>query len=157
MKFGIQVDKEFRKHLDQEWLKRVVEQTLTIQDFDSEVELSLVVTGDEMVQRLNKQYRGIDESTDVLSFALMERKPGDDIPFIIPPDGVIHLGEVVISYPKAAKQAEENKQGMEQELALLVIHGVLHLLGYEHDEPDREKEMKALEVKVLSKVEKRLK
>jgi len=157
MKLGIQIDKEFRKHLDREWLQRVVEQSLTIKDFDSEVELSLVVTGDEMVQGLNQQYRGIDEPTDVLSFALIERNPGDESSFINPPDGVLHLGEVVISYPQAAKQAEENGQEVKQELDLLIVHGVLHLLGYEHNEPDREKEMRALEEKVLYEIEKRLK
>jgi len=157
MKLGIQIDKEFRKQLEQEWLQRVVEQSLTIQDFDSEVELSLVVTGDEMVQRLNQQYRGIEEPTDVLSFALIERRPGDDTSFINPPDGVLHLGEVIISFPQAVRQAEENKQGVKRELDLLIVHGVLHLLGYEHDEPDREQEMRALEEKVLSEIEKWLK
>lgn len=157
MKLGIQIDKEFRKHLDQQWLERVVAQSLAVQNFDSEVELSLVVTGEETVRKLNQQYRGVDEPTDVLSFALAERKPGDDTPFITPPDGVLHLGEVVISYPQAVRQAEENRHSVEQELALLVIHGVLHLLGYEHDEPAREREMRALEEKVLSEVEKWLK
>lgn len=157
MKLSIQIDKEFRKHLDQEWLQRVVEQTLTIQDFDSEVELSLVITGEEMVRKLNQQYRGLDEPTDVLSFALLESKPGDGTLFITPPDGVLHLGEVVISYPQAARQAEENGQRVEHELALLIVHGILHLLGYEHDDPDREREMRALEEKVLPEIEKWLK
>ena len=149
MKLGIQIDKEFRKHLDQEWLQGVVEQSLAIQDFDSEVELSLVVTGEETVRKLNQQYRGVGEPTDVLSFALSERKADDDIPFVTPPDSILHLGEVVISYPQALRQAEENRQGVEQELALLIVHGVLHLLGYEHDEPAREKEMRALEREIL--------
>ena len=157
MNLGIQIDKDFRKSLNREWLQRVVEQSLTVQDFNSEVELSLVITNKETMQRLNQQYRGIDEPTDVLSFALTEGIPGDDNPFIIPPDGILHLGEVVICYPKVVIQAEENKQSIEQELALLVVHGVLHLLGYEHDEPDREKEMRVLQEKVLLEIEKRLK
>jgi len=157
MKLGIQIDKDFQKYLDSEWLQRVIEQSLTVKEFDSEVELSLVVTDQETVRKLNQQYRGIDKPTDVLSFALTEGIPGDDNPFIIPPDGILHLGEVVISYPQAVKQAEENKQTIEQELALLVVHGVLHLLGYDHDEPDREREMKAIEQRVLSEIEKRLK
>lgn len=157
MKLGIHIDKEFRIYLNQEWLQRVVEHTLAVKDFNSEVELSLVVTVEETVQKLNRQYRGTDEPTDVLSFALIERPPGDDTPFITPPDGIIHLGEVVISYPQAARQAEENGQGTEQELALLIVHGVLHLLGYEHDEPAQEREMKALEQRVLSEIEKWLK
>ncbi|MFC1924185.1 rRNA maturation RNase YbeY [Chloroflexota bacterium] len=157
MKLGIQIDKEFRKYFKEEWLQLVVEKSLAVKDFDSEVELSLLITGEEKVRELNKQYRGLDEPTDVLSFALTERTLGDDNPFITPPDGILHLGEVVISYPQAARQAGENRQGTEQELALLIVHGVLHLLGYEHDEPDREQEMRALEQRVLSEIEKLLK
>ncbi len=157
MKLGIQIDKEFRKNLDWEWLQRVVEQSLTIQELDSEVELSLVITGDETMQRLNQQYRGIDEPTDVLSFALMERKPGEDTTFIIPPDCILHLGEVIISYPQAVRQAEENGQEVKQELALLIVHGILHLLGYEHDVPAQEREMRKLEWMVLSEIERWLK
>ena len=156
MKLGIQIDKEFRKHLKEEWLQRVVEHCLTVRDFDSEVELSLLITNNETVRELNQRYRGIDEPTDVLSFALTEGEP-DNCPFITPPDGVLHLGEVIISYPQAVRQAEGAGHKVDQELALLIIHGVLHLLGYEHDEPDREKEMRELEEKVLSEVEKWLK
>jgi len=157
MKLGIQIDKEFRKYFKEEWLQLVVEKSLAVKDFDSEVELSLLITGEQKVRELNQQYRGLDEPTDVLSFALTERPPGDDNAFITPPDGILHLGEVIISYPQAARQAGENRQSTEQELALLIVHGVLHLLGYEHDEPDREQEMRALEQRVLSEIEKLLK
>ena len=156
MKLGIQIDKNFQKYLRKEWLHRVVEHSLTTQDIGSEVELGLLITDDETVRKLNREYRGVDEPTDVLSFALVERKPGSS-PFITPPDGFLHLGEVVISYPQAVRQAEENKHRVEEEVALLVVHGVLHLLGYEHDEPAREREMRALQERVLSKVEKWLK
>jgi len=156
VKLGIQIDKNFRKHLRKEWLHQVVEHSLAAQDIGSEVELGLLITDDETVRKLNQEYRGIDEPTDVLSFALVERKPGSS-PFITPPDDLLHLGEVVISYPQAVRQAEENNHKVEEEVALLVIHGILHLLGYEHDEPAREREMRALEERVLSKVEKWLK
>ena len=156
MKLGIQIDKNFQKYLRKEWLHRVVEHSLATQDIGSEVELGLLITDDETVRKLNQEYRGVDEPTDVLSFALVERKTGSS-PFITPPDGLLHLGEVVISYPQAVRQAEENKHRVEEEVALLVIHGVLHLLGYEHDEPAQEREMRALEERVLSKVEKWLK
>ena len=156
MKLGIQIDKNFQKYLRKEWLHRVVEHSLATQDIGSEVELGLLITDDETVRKLNQEYRGVDEPTDVLSFALVERKPGSSL-FITPPDGFLHLGEVVISYPQAVRQAEENKHRVEEEVALLVVHGVLHLLGYEHDEPAREREMRALQERVLSKVEKWLK
>jgi len=158
VKLGIQIDKKFQKYLRREWLRRVVEHSLAAQDIGSEVELGLLITDDETVRELNQKYRGVDEPTDVLSFALAERKPGDDSPpFITPPDGILRLGEVIISYPQAVRQAEENNHKVEEEVALLVIHGILHLLGYEHDEPAREREMRALEERVLSKVEKWLK
>jgi probable rRNA maturation factor len=156
MKLGIQIDKNFQKHLRKEWLRRVVEHSLAAQDIAYEVELGLRITDDETVRKLNQEYRGVDEPTDVLSFALVERKPGSS-PFITPPDDLLHLGEVVISYPQAARQAEENNHQVKEEVALLVIHGILHLLGYEHDEPAREREMRAIEKKILSEIEKWLK
>jgi probable rRNA maturation factor len=156
VKLGIQIDKNFQKHLRKDWLHRVVEHSLAAQDIGPEVELGLLITDDETVRKLNQEYRGVDEPTDVLSFALAERKPGSSS-FVTPPDGLLHLGEVVISYPQAARQAEENNHSVEEEVALLVVHGVLHLLGYEHDEPAREREMRALEKRVLSEVEKGLK
>jgi len=153
MKLGIQIDKNFQKYLRKEWLQRVVEHSLISQGIDSKVELGLLVTDAETIQKLNQKYRGVDEPTDVLSFALTERKPGNaSPPFITPPDGILHLGEVIISYPQAVRQAEENNHEVEEEVALLVIHGILHLLGYEHDEPAREREMRGLEGRLLSEV-----
>jgi len=157
VKLGIQIDKKFQKYLREEWLQQVVEQILATQNIDSEVEVGLLITDDKTVRTLNKSYRGLDEPTDVLSFALTEKQPGNDSPFVNPPDGILHLGEVIISYPQAVRQAKENNHRVEQEVALLIIHGVLHLLGYEHDKPAKEKEMRALEKKVLSEVEKWLK
>jgi len=154
LKLGIQIDRKFARHLRKEWLQQVVEQSLNVQGINSEVELGLLITDDETVRKLNQEYRGVDETTDVLSFALTERRPGDDSPpFVTPPDGILRLGEVIISYPQTVRQAEENQQKVGKELALLIIHGVLHLLGYEHDEPVREKEMRELEERILSEVE----
>jgi probable rRNA maturation factor len=115
--------------------------------------LSLLITDDAMVRELNKTYRGVDRSTDVLSFALeADGRDGAATGFVMPPGEKVHLGEVIVSYPKAAKQAAERKHPVEDELALLVVHGVLHLLGYDHDNPDREREMRLLEQRVLSAV-----
>ena len=154
MKLGIQIDKKFQGLVKKKWLRRVVEGCFPGEG--AEVELGLIITDDETVQELNRRYRGIDEPTDVISFALTEEKTeGDSSPFVTPPDGLLHLGEVIISYPQAVRQAEEQHQGVEKEIALLVIHGTLHLLGYEHDEPTREQEMRAMEKRVLFEVEKR--
>ncbi len=82
-----------------------------------------------------------------------EQSSGDLAPFVAPPDGIEHLGEVIISYPQAVIQAEEHRHSVEREIAILIIHGLLHLLGYEHDKPDLEREMRARETEVLSCIE----
>ena len=155
MEIGIQIEGKLQTDLEESWLKQVVEETLAIHDFGSEVELGLFIADDETVRELNRKYRDIDEPTDVLSFALLE-KQDDSLLFVAPPDGLLHLGEVIVSYPQAVRQAEENGHPVKQELALLIIHGVLHLLGYEHDEPAREQKMRVLEEKILSRLVKLL-
>ena len=143
---NIQIDSPFRASIDESWLQHVVEETLKAKSGDSSIELGLVITDEERVRQLNKNYRGIDEPTDVISFALLE---GDDS-FIMPPDKILHLGEVVISYPQAVRQAKEQKHSTERELAHLAIHGVLHLLGHDHENEGDNYKMKAIETQVLS-------
>ncbi|MBI3977757.1 MAG: rRNA maturation RNase YbeY [Chloroflexi bacterium] len=117
------------------------------------VELGLSVVGDEEIRRLNAEYRGLDEPTDVLSFALTETaEAAGGVLFVLPPDGVVHLGEVVVSYPRAVAQAQAGGHPVEQELALLVVHGVLHLLGHDHAEPEEAAAMHACEVAVLARI-----
>ena len=157
MKLGIQIEKQFQEFLREEFLRQVVERSLSVQSIGAEVELGLLITDDETVRKLNKEYRGIDEPTDVLSFALTEGRADTDSPvFVTPPDGLLHLGEVIVSYPRAVKQARENNHAIEKEVALLVIHGTLHLLGHEHDEPTREQQIRALQERILSEVESNL-
>lgn len=156
VKLGIQIDKKFQGLVKKKWLRRVVEGCFSTQSAGAELELGLLITDDGTVRELNRRYRGIDEPTDVISFALTEEKTdGDSSPFVTPPDGFLHLGEVIVSYPQAVRQAEEQHHGIEEEIALLVVHGTLHLLGYEHDEPVREQEMRAVEKRILFEVEKR--
>ncbi|GAI58439.1 unnamed protein product, partial [marine sediment metagenome] len=111
-------------------------------------EMSLVFTDSETVQRLNRDYRGVDESTDVLAFYMLPQH-GADADFVSPPDDITHLGEVIISYPKTEEQAKEQGHSTEQELTLLIIHGILHLLGYDHEKPEEEAKMKAREKELL--------
>jgi probable rRNA maturation factor len=151
MELGIQIDEPFRQYIKQGWLEQVIQKTLAMEGVSSKIELGLVITNDETVRGLNREYRGADMPTDVLAFALAEGY-GNHVPFITPPDGLVHLGEVILSYPRAVKQAEEYGHSVEQEVALLVIHGVLHLLGYEDEVPEREMEMKALEGEILGKI-----
>jgi len=146
---NIRINRQIKFFLSIDWIHKIVEKALSVSGLKSPLELSLIITGDESIRRLNKKYRGLNETTDVLSFALTEKDISETIPFIMPPDGVTHLGEIVISYPRAKIQAEQESCTIEKELALLITHGVLHLAGFDHDEPQKECEMKLLESKVL--------
>lgn len=154
MRLVIRVDKGFQGRIDKRWLRRLVKESIAAHGVDTEVELSLLITDDATVRELNKKYREKDKTTDVLSFALEADKRGDAVAgFVMPPGEMVHLGEVIVSYPKAAEQAAEREHPVEDELALLVVHGVLHLLGHDHDKPAREREMRSLEQRVLSAVQ----
>ena len=118
--------------------------------------VSILVTDDATVHALNREYRGFDQPTDVLSFGLSElAKPAIDDEeaspdFALPPDAGRQLGEVVISYETAARQAAEHGRTTDHELAHLLIHGILHLLGHDHFEPDEERHMRSREERLLA-------
>ena len=153
MEINVLVDEDIEGCPEVSWLRGVAEQALVAQGAGSGVELGLVIASQERVQGLNRSYRGKDEPTDVLAFSAREEVGADFPPFVQPPDGVLHLGEVIISYPQAIMQAEEHQHSVKKEVAILIIHGVLHLLGYEHDEPERERQMRARETEILNQVE----
>lgn len=96
-------------------------------------ELSVMLVDDGRIQELNKRWRNIDRATDVLSFPMLEGDFGSVNPSM--------LGDIVISIPTALRQAEVAKRGLEQEVAMLLAHGLLHLLGFDHDTREREKIM----------------
>ena len=154
MEINILIHEGFEGCLETSWLESVAEKVLVAQDIDSRTELGLVIVGQERVRQLNLSYLGNDEPTDVLAFAMLPEPPEKDlVPFVVPPDGIRHLGEVIISHPQAVIQAEEHRHSVEREIAILIIHGVLHLLGYDHDKPELEREMKAREAEILSHIE----
>ena len=97
----------------------------------SDSQLSLVMVGDDEMRRLNRRYRGQRKTTDVLSFAQLE---GDAIESA----DDSHLGDVVVSVPVARRQARQGGWTLEEELLRLVIHGLLHVLGYDHEKSVRE-------------------
>jgi len=141
--------------LEVSWLQDITGQVLGAQGVSSRAELGLVITSQEKVQQLNRNYLGRDEPTDVLAFSLLPEQPAEeDFPsFVQPPDGVLHLGEVIISYPQAVIQAEEQGHSIKREVAILIIHGVLHLLGYEDEKPELKRKMRAREKELLSHIE----
>jgi probable rRNA maturation factor len=132
------------------WAKKIVRQILKAEGVAPPYEVSLVFTDSETVQQLNRDYRGVDEPTDVLAFYMLPQK-GIDSSFALPPDGVTRLGEVIISYPQAVEQASEQGHSSERELALLIIHGILHLLSYDHEEAEKESKMRERERKLLGR------
>jgi len=142
---AVEVGSRFRNAVDEEWLRDVVALVLAAEGV-AQAEVGVVVTGDSAVRDLNRRYRGEDERTDVLSFALRENA-GE---FILPPGESTRLGDVVISLPAARRQAKQAGHSVERELALLVVHGLLHLLGYDHAVEAEERLMRSREAALLT-------
>ena len=132
------------------WLNIVMQQAMSVALADDQAgQVSLLLTDDATVRDLNCKYRGLDEVTDVLSFSAefpghwegpekpedphqFDGKAAEHFPFVLPPNQVPPLGEVVVSYPQAQRQAVEKGHELKLELALLIVHGVLHLVGHDH-------------------------
>lgn len=93
-------------------------------------EVAVSVVGDRKMKHLNSKYRRIFETTDVLSFPLLD---DENTPFASPPDGVLRLGDVVISYPQAIIEAASENKMVDEKLCELLEHGLLHLLGIHHE------------------------
>ncbi|MDQ2106151.1 rRNA maturation RNase YbeY [Azospirillum isscasi] len=108
-------------------------------------ELSVVLADDALVHRLNREYRGKDKPTNVLSFALTEAEEpelGEDVP--------VMLGDVILAWETVAREAAEQGKTPSDHMTHLVVHGVLHLLGYDHETDDEAEEMEQLETDVLA-------
>lgn len=110
--------------------------------------IGLTFTNDEEIRAINAEYRGIDRATDVLSFPLYERD--DEIELL--EDELAPFGDIVLSVPHAQAQAEEYGHSVEREVCYLVVHGLMHLAGYDHIEPEDKAEMRAEEEALLKKV-----
>jgi probable rRNA maturation factor len=107
--------------------------------------VSVVLVNDEMIHELNRTFRNVDRPTDVLSFSMLE---GEDVlPDI---DGVPNpLGDIVVSIPTAERQAEDYGHSFKREFAFLLVHGFLHIIGYDHQDEEHEKEMFGLQEQIL--------
>lgn len=98
-----------------------------------QTEVSITIVGDRRMRQLNKQYRQIDATTDVLSFP--QNDPSQSTaPFVEAPDHVLHLGDVIVSYPQAVVEAGEENTMVDDQILVLVLHGLDHLLGIHHSE-----------------------
>jgi probable rRNA maturation factor len=111
------------------------------------LEVSVLVADDATLHQLNRDYRGVDAPTDVLSFAAADAAPGS---FVLPPGVPQPLGDIALSYERVLAQAAEYGHSARRELAYLVAHGTLHLLGYDHERgPDDAQAMRAREEAVM--------
>jgi len=146
----ISVAETYRGQVDKPWVRKIARAVLKAEGVAQPYEVSLVFTDPETVQQLNRDYRGVDEPTDVMAFYMLGQKEADNS-FALPPDGVTRPGEVIISYPRAVEQAREQGHSTERELALLIIHGILHLLGYDHEKTEDQEKMRSREKELLDR------
>ena len=157
----ITISGAYAGQVSRKWLRRTAARVLDQVLPEQACELSLVIADDDTLKRLNREYRGLDEVTDVLSFSSThsghwegEGEPpttaGDEVPFVLPPQEPRHLGDIIISLPQAARQASPGPSGLEAELAQLVVHGILHLLGFDHLDAQEEASMRTKERELLS-------
>lgn len=134
-------------------IKDIVTLTAKRVGLDEAFQIDISFVDLDAIHNLNKMYRGIDKPTDVLSFALEEHSQEDDFPEVVLADGdpfTKILGDIVICDQKIQDQAQEYGHSFERELAFLVVHGFLHVNGYDHQTPDEEAEMFGLQEEVLS-------
>ncbi len=145
-----------------ELIDQVIEATLDHQECPYETQISLTIVELDEIQALNKEYREIDKATDVLSFPLIDYPAPADFHLIVDNEdgadeyfdydsGELMLGDIVIAYDKIKEQAEEYGHSFERELGFLIVHSMLHLLGYDHMNEDEEAVMFALQEEILEK------
>ena len=146
----LDVAPEFETDVDVDLLESVLTRALVAQKVSGAVELSLVITDNAELQELNRHYRGIDAPTDVLSFSQDETAEGDAFPTI---DAVARpLGDIIISGDRVREQAIDYGHSQRRELAYLAVHGLLHLLGYDHETEEAKDQMRTAEESALEAV-----
>jgi len=140
---------EFESQLEARLVETTAQFVLEHEAIPPETSLSVVITDDEEIRSLNRQFLGIDAPTDVLAFG---QDPTTD-PVVPDPDEEPYLGDVLLSFVQAQMQAAEQQHGTIVEIRLLIVHGILHLLGYDHDTPEARASMWALQDAILTKLE----
>lgn len=134
-----------------ETVQNVLQQAADLLELGPEVEISVLLVDNETIRSLNRDYRNKDAATDVLSFPMEEAMDGEPEPAVIGGPTERLLGDLVISVEMAVAQAAEYGHSLERELAFLSVHGLLHLLGYDHESGvEAEAAMQAEEKRILS-------
>jgi len=136
----------------EEAVQECVREVCSMEGVRQEYEVGITIMDDEGIRLLNRDYRGIDTPTDVLSFSVLDR--GEDEPAVFGEgdEELLILGDIVISAERVEKQAEEYGHSTLRELCFLVVHGMLHLLGYDHEDKETEEIMFVKQRQVLESV-----
>ena len=135
--------------VDPEHLRRLAEAVLTAEGFPAEAEVSITLVGDEEMASWNSRALGKSGPTDVLSFPVEALRPGE-VPVSLPNGPPLLIGDVVIAPDYVRRQAGEQGTDSDDEMALMVAHGVLHLLGYDHQSDPEAEVMEAREREILA-------
>ena len=131
------------------FIRAAIRETLAYEEFEDECEISVTLTDNEGIKKLNGTYRNIDKETDVLSFPLIDGEYTDEDLA----DGYLPLGDIVISLEKAREQAAEIGHNINEEVAFLCVHSMLHLLGYDHEtSPEDEEDMFSRQKEIMKKL-----
>ncbi|MCR5355574.1 MAG: rRNA maturation RNase YbeY [Lachnospiraceae bacterium] len=137
--------------------KQVIDMAIDMEEFPFESEVDITLTDDAAIQEINKEFRQLDKSTDVLSFPLIEYKSAGDFSdlenqddIFNPETGEAMLGDIVISVEHVLKQAEEYGHSIKREYAFLIAHSMLHLMGYDHMTPPEAKIMEEKQENILN-------
>jgi probable rRNA maturation factor len=136
---------------DRPALRAVCRAVLANEGIGGEVVLTISFVDGPEIQAINAEHRGIDRVTDVLSFSLVESVDGRS-DFALPAGEPRELGDILICYPRAVEQAEEYGHSVEREVSYLTVHGLLHILGYDHEEAREQAAMRAREEAALALV-----
>jgi len=149
MAYKINTSVEPHYPLKRSVLVAAAQATLEAARVKGKVELAISVIGDRKMRELNREYRGIAQPTDVLSFpySLQTGKPKE---FVTPPSKYLNFGDVIISYPQLLERAAKEDTLVDDMARQLVVHGVLHLLGYDHEKPQDAQVMESLEDQIVS-------
>lgn len=143
----------------EEIIREIVLEVLDYESCPYEAELSVVLTDNEEIRRMNREYRGIDKPTDVLSFPMLEYPKPSDFSWVEeeygecfnPETGELVLGDIILSADKVKEQAECYGHSTARELAFLVAHSMLHLCGYDHMEDQEREEMERRQNEILER------
>jgi probable rRNA maturation factor len=148
VRIHLRVDPAYVGRIRRTRLREAIRAALDCGCEERSVELTVVITADAHVKELNRTYRGVDAATDVLSFGLTDASQ----PFPSSSAARAYLGDVVISYPRAEKQAAAYGHTTDDELLLLAVHGALHLLGYDHEKPADQEQMWRMQGAALTRL-----